>query len=128
MSDVCGEKLHAVEVDRAVDAAAREVGIDVDFALLAPSPSDPPRYELFVEANGSNESLVKLAAIVERELLQGHHYRYCRDLGQLGAVAAVPVFRGHARYEDAVVRRGGRAGDIKPTHLDARRFWGDVFR
>ena len=128
MSDVCGEKLHATEVDRAVDAATRETGVAVDFALLAPSSEDPPRYELFIEAAGDRDSHVKLAAIVERELLHGHHYRYCRDLGQLGAVAAVPVTRGHARYEDAVVRRGGRAGDIKPTHLDARRFWGDVFR
>jgi hypothetical protein len=128
VSDVCGEKLHVAEVDRAVDAATREAGIEVDFALLAPSPGDRPRYELFVEATGGDEELEKMAQIVERELLLGHHYRYCRDLGQLGAVVAVPVTGGHARFEDAVVRRGGRAGDIKPTHLDARTFWGDVFR
>ena len=128
VSDVCGEKLHAAEVERAIRGAAEDEGVAPDFALLAPSAGDPPRYELFVEVTADAATLARLAERVERTLCTGHHYRYCRDLGQLEAVRAVAVREGHARFERAMVERGGRAGDIKPTHLDARRIWGDVFR
>ncbi|HEY2518119.1 MAG TPA: GH3 auxin-responsive promoter family protein [Polyangiaceae bacterium] len=128
ISDVCGEKLHAAEVERAIRGAAEELALVPDFALLAPSASDPPRYELFVEAAADDATLARLAERVERTLRAGHHYRYCRDLGQLESVRAVPVREGHARFERALVERGGKAGDIKPTHLDSRRIWGDVFR
>lgn len=128
VSDLCGEKLHATEVDRAIATAARECGVAPEFALLAPSRGEPPRYCLYVEADADRDALAAMAGAVERELARGHHYKYCRDLGQLDGVAAVAVEGGLARYEAALVARGARAGDVKPTFLDGRVFWEEVFR
>jgi hypothetical protein len=111
-----------VQVDRALERASAHSGVVSSFALLAPELS-PPRYVLFVESSADDEGLSRLAAALERELMQSHHYRYCRDLGQLEALAFCRVKNGTQRMTDALVARGARLGDIKPTHLDGRTFW-----
>ncbi len=129
-SDLCGEKLDAVQVERAVEAALVAANVDARFALLAPSGESvapPPYYTLFTEADADDAALARVAAFVEGELSRGYHYRYCRDLGQLGPVGARRITRGWATYEAAMVRAGAKAGDVKPTRLCGRRIWGSVF-
>lgn len=120
VSDVCGEKLTAAEVDRALARAG-----DFVFALLAPADTRPPRYELYLEGAAEPE---KAARSVEVELMQNHHYAYCRDLGQLGPVMAVPITDGWRKFERAMIELGTKAGDVKPTPLDARPIWGEALR
>ncbi len=122
ISDLCGEKLTAVEVDRAIDRAAERSG-GFTFALVAPAAGAPPRYRLYLEGG----SPAAAAREVETALLENHHYRYCRDLGQLGPIEAVAVEGGWRSYERAMVASGMKAGDVKPTHLDPRMIWDDVF-
>lgn len=121
-SDLVGEKLTAAEVDRAIAASPHEP----TFALLAPA-LEPARYVLYVEGLGA-EDAARFAADVEAALGTNHHYAYARDLGQLGGVEAFDIVDGRRRFERALVERGARAGDIKPTHLDHRLFWRDVFK
>lgn len=122
-SDVCGEKLTEPQVARALRAAERELGLSLEFALLAPSLTPKPHYALFVEASLDVRALDALGDRVERALQDGHHYRYCRDLGQLGPVRPVRVRDGQRRFQTALSRGTARLGDIKPTRLDRRTEW-----
>ena len=63
----------------------------------------------------------------ERALREGHHYDYCRKLGQLGPLRLISVTQGVRRYEAALTERGMRAGNVKPPGLHRGLFWGDVF-
>lgn len=120
-SDLRGEKLSAVVVEAALRAVLR--GTDVEFALLAPSlATEPPRYVLFAE--GATD---QLTADLERRLLEQHHYRYCRELGQLGAVQLIHVHEGQRRWHDAMRARGLKVGDIKPSGFDPLPGWEAVF-
>lgn len=121
-SDLCGEKLSAPA------AGAALAPLEARFCLLAPDPdAHPPAYRLYVEPADPSLDLDLAAAEVEARLAEGHHYRYARDLGQLGPVRARRVAGGAARYEAALMARGVRIGDIKPTPLDPRPFWAEVF-
>ena len=67
------------------------------------------------------------AGKMDEALQAAHHYRYCRTLAQLGPVVPVPVSGGWAMYEAEQLRRGMKAGDIKPTQLDPGLFWQRVY-
>lgn len=128
VSDVCGEKIHAHQVDQALALATAELRVELDFALLAPLEGEPPRYCLFVESAVSDAVLTTIAARIEAHLSTGHHYRYCREIGQLGQLTWRRVQRGQETYLRTLEAEGARLGDIKPTHLDARMSWGSVFQ
>jgi len=124
-SDLVGEKLTAGDAERALAAAEAAVG-PLAFGLLAPDVgAAPPAYRLFLEP-GSGADLEAAARAAEAALQGGYHYRYARELGQLGPVRATRVEGGAARFEAALVARGTKAGDIKPTPLDNRLFWSEV--
>ncbi len=115
-SDLRGEKLNAAFVEHAL-AAIRPAPT---FALLAPELSpEPPRYVAFVEGADA----AAFASQVEQRLLSLHHYRYCRDLGQLGPVEGVAVHGGQVAYVEALRARGVRLGDIKPAGFDPLPGW-----
>ena len=71
--------------------------------------------------------LIRLRCICEQRLCETLHYRYARDLGQLGPLQAQVVERGEARFLVEQQRRGVRLGDIKPSGFDPRPGWGHVF-
>ncbi len=123
-SDVAGEKLTEPQVAAAL---LGQGAVAFTFALLAPELGARPRYVLYVDSTADAVALAALGAHVEAHLLTGHHYRYCRDLGQLGPLSVRRVRGGMQRYTEALTARGARAGDIKPAHLDPRPFWGEVF-
>ena len=131
VSDTCGEKINARQVERALERAQRTMGITCDVALLAPvwpkGTNAPIHYCLFVEADTDEPTLAKLAVLLEDELLQGHAFRYARELGQLGEMHVARVRGGSAAVQETLIRAGLRAGDIKPTHLDTRPIWGATF-
>jgi hypothetical protein len=73
-------------------------------------------------------ALLSLADHIEGELRENHHYRYCRDLGQLGCLRVFRIRRGAAETHQAVCRSGGqRAGDIKPAALHVMSDWSRRF-
>ncbi|MEO8337222.1 MAG: GH3 auxin-responsive promoter family protein, partial [bacterium] len=124
-SDIAGEKLTAMLVERALGAATRATGIAAAFAMLAPSFTPAPHYRLYVEAPEWDAH--RLADAFDRELHAAHHYALCRSLGQLGPVRGVSVHDGNRKYERACVERGQRSGAVKPPALDASIGWERVF-
>jgi len=127
-SDLAGEKLTPSFVERVLAAAARITEIHPPFALLAPAwagRSEPPRYDLYVEAE--ERDAARLARAVEHLLTDSHHYALCRALGQLDPVHGVAVSDGARVYERVRVSRGQRAGAVKPVALDAALDWARAF-
>ena len=130
--DLVGEKLSATRVSTVLDATLPALfgGTRPAFAMLAPEwpqAPEPPAYRLFLETAAPDARLAEAAAAVERALLEGHHYRYARELGQLGPVRAVRVAEGARRYEARCIALGQRAGDIKPLDLHRQPGWSAHF-
>jgi hypothetical protein len=115
------------QVDAALALVRDRLGLSPAFALLAPVAGTPPRYRLFLESDAPGATLAEAARIVEEHLATGHHYRYARELGQLGPLELQRVEEGWAAWERTHVAAGRRAGDVKPAHLDARHDWAAVF-
>jgi hypothetical protein len=118
-------------VDRALELVREQLGLTHRFALLAPvtpaGAGQRPHYCLFLESDADPDALERAAAVVEGYLATGHHYRYCRELGQLDPVRARRIRDGWRTYERTLVGLGQRVGDIKPTHLDQRPVWSEAF-
>lgn len=127
VSDLAGEKLDARVVGRAIDRATNGDGAKWRFAMLAPELGSPPAYHLYLEGEGSEEEAARFADAVERALLEGAHYAYCRKLGQLGEVRLVRVDNGVRALERRRADEGGRIGELKPSPLDRRTGWSKYF-
>jgi GH3 auxin-responsive promoter len=129
VSDLVGEKLAATRVTAVLAATLPELfgGSRPRFAMLAPEWEAPPAYRLFVETDAPDDQLARAAEAIERALHEGYHYRYARELGQLGPVRAVRVTEGVRRYEARCIALGQRAGDIKPADLHRQPGWSAHF-
>ena len=128
VSDRFGEKLNERHVREALRGALARHAPDARFAMLA-FEEESSSYTLFIEAEGVRETtLLSLADYIEGELRENHHYRYCRDLGQLGDLRVFRVQHGAAETHQAVCRSGGqRAGDVKPAALHVMSDWSRRF-
>ena len=126
VSDLVGEKLSARRVTTVLaDTLSRELGQHPPFAMMAPeweAPA-PPDYRLFVDTDVPESRLEATGRALEQTLCEGYHYRYARELGQLGPVRVVRVTEGVRRYEARCIALGQRAGDIKPTDFHRRSGW-----
>jgi hypothetical protein len=129
ISDWFGEKLAEVHVQRALAAALAVSGLRPAFAMVACERTlAPPAYTLFIEAEGEIEQLQQIVAQVETALHDNFHYRYCRQLGQLGSLQLFRVSRnGRIDYLAGCRARGQRLGDIKPLTLDRGDGWASRF-
>ncbi|MGE5453413.1 MAG: GH3 auxin-responsive promoter family protein [Acidobacteriota bacterium] len=127
VSDLCGEKVHASQVEAALAQARHSTGARWHFAMLAPVRGPSPHYRLFIDGDLSADLLAGIGQQVESHLATGHHYAACRRLGQLGPLQAQAVAHGWQIFQRTLVAAGQRAGDIKPTALDARHDWVKAF-
>lgn len=127
VSDLCGEKIHANQVEQALALVREKLAVEIRFALLAPVHGSPPHYRLFLESNAESSQREQVVHLVEDFLATGHHYRTCRRLGQLGAIQVQPVTHAWQTFQRTLTAAGQRAGDIKPTALDARHDWLKAF-
>jgi len=123
VSDLCGEKLNAIFVERALQAVRAHAGLDWSFALLAPERGDPLHYTLFVETAASADQLDALVRLLDDQLRTAHQYDVCRRLGQLAAAQAQRVENGWPRYQARLLASGALLGAIKATALDQRHDW-----
>ena len=112
--DLAGEKLHP----GFVEGVFQQLAPDARFALLTP---EGPRYVAYLEGSSLDPEAL------DRGLRANPHYDLCRRMGQLQAPEIRAVREGAARYEQALVARGVRAGDLKPTGLHGGTFWGEEF-
>jgi hypothetical protein len=127
-ADWCGEKLHETQVERVLANVFSEARVVPEFALLACETSGPvPSYTLYIEADSSDEQLSEVGAGVESGLEENFHYRYARQLGQLGPVRVFAARNAEASYLAACIARGQRAGSIKAIALDTHDGWTSRF-
>lgn len=126
-SDLRGEKITPAQIDSAISMAQTALGIKLLFAMAGTSQGNPPCYTLYVDAEINSQQTSNLAAFVEARLCESHHYRYCRDLGQLSALQVTVVQNAAQRWQNALKQRGFRVGSLKPLSLDTRLNWDEVF-
>lgn len=125
--DQRGEKLSEDFALACIEETLDELAIEARFAMLAPDlAQDPPGYTLYIES--ANNLPATLRDTLEQKLHRGYHYALCRRLGQLRPADVCRV-RGPAFdvYSEALVARGMRLGDIKPTALSRYGDWSDRF-
>ncbi len=133
--DTCGEKLHEVHVREVVEGCLPALDSPVTFWLLAPEVRGRSAlgYVLYLKVTvplGCPAGrLVKLQAQVEEGLRQNFHYRYSRELGQLGELR---IFLIADEYPDRVflehcVSSGQKLGAIKPVGLHGYQHWSRSF-
>lgn len=128
VSDLVGEKLAATRVSSVFDATLVPLlGQRPPFAMLAPEWEGTPSYRLFLESDAPDARLQEAAHAIELALREGYHYRYARELGQLGPVTVQRVTEAVRRYEARCIALGQRAGDIKPTELHRQAGWSAWF-
>lgn len=128
VSDWFGEKLNEAHVARALQEAFGEAGIAPAFAMLACDASGAaPGYVLFVDASASDEAVEAAARRIEARLRENFHYDYARRLGQLAELRVARVEGAAAKYLAARMRKGQRAGDVKPVALDGGAGWAEAF-
>lgn len=129
--DLVGEKLHAEHVSAVLAAVSKQLGVQLDFAMLAPlRQAGVWGYVLFCRPS-SEEGVdwVQMMEALERELQANYHYRHARNLGQLAPLRAFLVAGDAvAVYRDRCASMGMRLGDIKLLPLRAETDWADVFQ
>jgi len=118
-SDLVGEKLSAAQIESAITAGFKALGISPRFAQMA-AERHPPGYVLHVcdeslEADGALSR--RLCHLVQGELVTNPAYQYAIDLGQLAPLRVHAIGRSEA---DALV-----ANHIS-RRLAAGQRWGDV--
>lgn len=130
--DLRGEKLNERHVAQVLRRETDVLGLDVAFAMLAPDLPAPghdggvPGYTLYIRSRPVPSA--ELAERVDEALGANPHYRYCRDLGQLGPLRGF-VVRGaaHHAYLERCRELGRTLGEIKPTALSRESGWSEVF-
>ena len=129
VADLCGEKLHGSRIETVLHEALHQLRITPSFAMIAPELGDPPRYFLFIDdAELPQAACDRLIQRVELGLSEGHHYAYCRRLGQLGPLGAVRVQDGARKYLERCAALGQRLGGIKPAALHGATGWLNWFQ
>jgi hypothetical protein len=134
VSDLVGEKLSEPHVRQVLHRMFSSTGLSPFFALVVPVEGTPPRYRLYVQGlkeQHKSPTAVSLAKSLEDGLSENPYYRYAVSLGQL-APAEVSLLddggpSGRDRYERRCSELGQKLGDVKPTTLDPRSGWAEVF-
>jgi hypothetical protein len=122
--DLAGEKLSPAFVEQAMANAGRALGTTPGFAMLAPAAGEPAGYVLFTDLP---HHALRMAARLDVELRQSHHYNLCRTLGQLAPVRVVANERAERIYHEVCAARGQRVGVIKPRSLAPDLGWEAAF-
>jgi hypothetical protein len=131
VSDLVGEKLSEPHVRSVLDGVFAAHGLAPAFAMLVAVAARPARYRLYLQGPPADFDTASLAAALEAGLRANPHYAYAVGLGQLGPAevwlldaAGEPAPHVYLRGQ---IRRGMRAGNIKPTVLDSWPGWPDEF-
>lgn len=126
-SDLVGEKLEETFVAGALRSVLGDSYHSKHHAMLVPEGGESPRYCLVLDSTPGAASLGVLeeehsvGEAVDRALRNNPHYDHARNLNQLRlprlALRSAGSPSVYQSYEEAMVRRGVRVGDIKPTSL-----------
>lgn len=128
VSDLFGEKLQGAFVERVIRDALAHQGVRPRFFVLAPAQDDTSKtgYALFLDSEVIPDA-ARLTRDLETGLAESFHYGHCRRLGQLARARVFQISHdfvsAEAIYEQEMLSRGLKAGDIKPVPLDCKSGW-----
>ena len=129
--DLVGEKLQENFVQNVLIKALFELQLNAQFVFLAPVVRENEQfYGLFIELldNKNRKKISVLKDNIENRLNLNFHYKYARDLNQLGPVRVFLISGDAIRYyEKRCTDEGQKSGDIKPVYLDTRTAWESFF-
>jgi hypothetical protein len=134
ISDLVGEKLAEPHVRAVLDRLFTAPALQPPFALLVPVLHRPARYRLYIQAPGFTAGSPLFDALrkkLEDGLMENPYYRHAVAAGQL-APAEVTALNPEGDsawllYERRCLQEGQKCGNIKPTALDRRTGWPEVF-
>jgi hypothetical protein len=132
-SDLVGEKLCESHVRSVVDRVFQAQGIEARFALVVPVADCPAGYRLYLQPLSRPDSIEpgQLRSAMEQGLRENPQYRYAVGLGQLAPIELCILDpRGESAwhvFQQALLARGQRSGNIKPVALDSWTGWPEVF-
>jgi hypothetical protein len=127
LSDWFGEKLNEAHVSQVLNDVFGKLGLLPSFAMLACDTASPPGYVLYIDVEGNNDLLARVAEAIDKSLRESFHYVYARRLEQLASVRAVLVRDGARLYVNDAVQNGQKLGDVKVPALDRRGGWSSIF-
>lgn len=128
VSDLCGEKLSLSQAIEAFADLEKKFTCTFTFNMLVPIAKETRNYTAIVSvANNASVDIQAAEQELDSLLRRNFHFNYARDIGQLGPTRLHIRTDATALYTEALVQAGIRLGDIKPTALDGRSFWRDVF-
>jgi hypothetical protein len=135
VSDVVGEKVEERHLSDILARSMGRIGMSTVFRLCAAERTTAGAYYiLYVQAKTTDdeirvaEDLAKLREDTEKGLLENYHYRYAREIGQLGPLELYTISSGGPQaYVDRCLAHGMREGDIKPVLLSRKTGWIDAF-
>lgn len=119
VSDYFGEKLNEVFITNILE----KLGVQktADFLLFSPYENGKNfYYVLFIE---TNEKIQDFEDKIENELLKNIHYKYARELNQLQKFRVKRIKNGIRQYIENCVRKGQKAGDVKPCVFSNKKDW-----
>jgi hypothetical protein len=130
-SDLFGEKLHGFFVEKLILQSLSNHQIKPTFFLLAPHVfGTKTAYVLFLDALMIPHPEALMSEI-ESGLMQNFHYAHCRRLGQLGPAGLFQISRKtsspEAVFQQVMVSRGVKLGDVKMVPLDSHTEWAHLF-
>jgi len=132
VSDLFGEKLQGVFVEGVIRRALAQQDIKPRFFLLAPvaAAAAAPAYAIFLQADSILDAPA-LQRSLEEGLTENFQYKHCRHLGQLAEARVFLINRGErpseAVFQQQMLSRGIKLGDIKMGILDCRSNWEQHF-
>ena len=133
-SDLVGEKLAEPHVRAVLDRLIAAQGLQPRFAVLVPIVDRWPHYRLYIQAPGIAAGSARLQPLrrgLEDGLMENPYYRHAVAAGQLAPaeVTALDPDGDSAwlLYERRCLQEGQKCGNIKPTALDRRTGWPEVF-
>ncbi len=134
VSDLVGEKLSELHVRDVLDRAFSAHGITPRFSLVVPVVGQPPHYRLYLQGGNLADAPtlhLSLASAVQTGLEENPYYRHAVQLRQLSQfevqILDASSLPGRLIYEKGCLARGQKAGNIKPTTLDAWTGWPSEF-
>jgi hypothetical protein len=134
VSDLAGEKLSEPHVRAVLDRLAAAHALRPRFVLLVPVMGRPARYRLYVQAPGVTAGSPLLGPLregLEHGLRENPYYRHAVAAGQLAPVEVTALAPGGDSawrlYERRCLEAGQKCGNVKPTALDRREGWPEVF-
>jgi len=126
ISDLFGEKLNEIFVEKIVMELMKSNNLKPNFILVAPEEcNNAYRYILFLDISFTNQSNITiLGADFDKELRKNYHYNYCRNLKQLRK-AKIRIVNKDAgkRLIEIDFKNGMRLGNVKPRILRSTTGW-----